>query len=135
MVMVISTEQMTDKRLMELFAAYKRSTDLIVKLWKQDIQGHTGTDYIFEVERWYPGCVLATREVKRQLEQMSVSIYAVYVGAKSNVILIEIMSDKKKAEKINRELKQKIPTSGWLVVEYEHKEDGTEERRSQIESA
>jgi len=126
---------MTDKRLTELFAAYKRSTDLIVKLWEQDIQGHTGTDYILEIEWWYPGCILATREVKRQLEQMGVPIYAVYVGAKSNVILIEIKADKKKAEKINQELKRKIPTSGWLVVEYEHQEDGTEERHSQVESA
>jgi hypothetical protein len=131
----MSAEQMTDKRLMELFAAYKQSTDLIVKIWEQDIRGYTGTDYIFEIERWYPGCILATREVKRQLEQMNIPIYAVYVGAKSNVILIEIKADKKKAEKINRELKQKIPVSGWLVVEYEHKEDGSEERRSQIESA
>jgi hypothetical protein len=131
----MSTEQMTDKRLMELFAAYKQSTDLVVKLWEQDIRGHTGTDYIFEIERLYPGCILAVREVKRQLEQMKIPIYAVYVGAKSNVILIEIKADKKRAEKINRELKQKIPVSGWLVVEYEHKEDSSEERRSQIESA
>ena len=126
---------MTDKRLMELFAAYKQSTDLVVKLWKQDIRGHTGTDYIFEIERLYPGCILAVREVKRQLEQMKIPIYAVYVGAKSNVILIEIKVDKKKALKINQELKRKIPTSGWLVVEYEHQEDGTEERHSQVESA
>ena len=131
----MSAEQMTDKRLMELFAAYKRSTDLIVKLWEQDIRGYTGTDYIFEIERWHPGCTLAVREVKRQLEQMSIPIYAVYVGAKSNVILIEIKADKKKAEKINRKLKAEIPTSGWLVVEHEHREDGSEERRSQIESA
>jgi len=126
---------MTDKRLMELFAAYKQSTDLVVKLWEQDIRGHTGTDYIFEIERLYPGCILAVREVKRQLEQMKIPIYAVYVGAKSNVILIEIKVDKKKALKINQELKRKIPTSGWLVVEYEHQEDGTEERHSQVESA
>ena len=126
---------MTDKRLMELFAAYKQSTDLVVKLWEQDIRGHTGTDYIFEIERWYPGCILAVHEVKRQLEQMKIPIYAVYVGAKSNVILIEIKVDKKKALKINQELKRKIPTSGWLVVEYEHQEDGTEERHSQVESA
>jgi len=126
---------MTDKRLMELFSAYKRSTDLIVKIWEQDIRGYTGTDYIFEIERQYPGCTLAVRAVKRELEQMNIPIYAVYVGAKSNVILIEIKTDKKKAEKINREFKQKIPVSGWLVVEYEHREDGTEERRSQIESA
>jgi hypothetical protein len=131
----MSTEQMTDKRLMELFAAYKQSTDLVVKLWEQDIRGHTGTDYIFEIERLYPGCILAVREVKRQLEQMKIPIYAVYVGAKSNVILIEIKVDKKKALKINQELKRKIPTSGWLVVEYEHQEDGTEERHSQVESA
>jgi len=126
---------MTDKRLMELFAAYKRSTDLIVKIWEQDIRGYTGTDYIFEIERWHPGCILAVREVKRQLEQMSIPIYAIYVGAKSNVILIEIKANKKKAEKINRKLKAEIPTSGWLVVEHEHREDGSEERRSQIESA
>ena len=126
---------MTDKRLMELFAAYKQSTDLVVKLWEQDIRGHTGTDYIFEIERLYPGCILAVREVKRQLEQMKIPIYAVYVGAKSNVILIEIKVDKKKALKINQELKRKIPTSGWLVVEYEHQEEGTEERHSQVESA
>ena len=126
---------MTNKRLMELFAAYKQSTDLVVKLWEQDIRGHTGTDYIFEIERLYPGCILAVREVKRQLEQMKIPIYAVYVGAKSNVILIEIKVDKKKALKINQELKRKIPTSGWLVVEYEHQEDGTEERHSQVESA
>ena len=131
----MSTEQMTDKRLMELFAAYKQSTDLVVKLWEQDIRGHTGTDYIFEIERLYPGCILAVREVKRQLEQMKIPIYAVYVGAKSNVILIEIKVDKKKALKINQELKRKIPTSGWLVVEYEHQEEGTEERHSQVESA
>ena len=131
----MSAEQMTDKRLTELFAAYKRSTDLIVKLWEQDIQGHTGTDYIFEIERWYPGCILATRKVKRQLEQMNIPIYAVYVGAKSNVILIEIKADKKKAEKINRRLKAEIPTSGWLIVEHEHQEDGTEEQRSQVKSA
>jgi len=120
---------------MELFAAYKQSTDLIVKIWEQDIRGYTGTDYIFEIERQYPGCILVVREVKRRLEQMKIPIYAIYVGARSNVILIEIEADKKKAEKINRELKQKIPVSGWLVVEYEHKEDGSEERRSQIESA
>jgi hypothetical protein len=83
----------------------------------------------------YPGCILATREVKRQLEQMRIPIYAVYVGAQSRVILIEIMECKKKAEKINRELKKKIPVSGWLVVEREHREDGTEEQRSQVESA
>jgi hypothetical protein len=65
---------------------------------------------------------------------MSIPIYAVYVGAQSNVILIEIMANKKKAEKINRELKKKIPLSGWLVVEREHREDGTEEQRSQVKS-
>jgi len=126
---------MTDKRLMELFAAYKRSTDLVVKLWEQDIRGYTGTDYIFEIERQYPGCILAVREVKRRLEQMKIPIYAIYVGARSNVVLIEIKADKNKAEKINRRLKAEIPTSGWLVIEYEHKEDGSEERCSQIESA
>jgi len=126
---------MTDRRLMELFAAYRQSTDLIVRLWEQDIRGYTGTDYIFEIERQYPGCILAVREVKRRLEQMHIPVYAIYVGAKSDVILIEIKANKRKAEKINRELKQKIPVSGWLVVEYEHKEDGSEERRSQIESA
>ena len=125
---------MTDKRLMELFAAYKRSTDLIVKIWEQDIRGYTGTDYIFEIERQYPGCILAVREVKCRLEQMNIPIYAVYVGAKSNVILIEIKVDKKKAKKINQKLKKEIPTSGWLVVEHEHQEDGTEEQRSQVES-
>jgi hypothetical protein len=129
----MSAEQMN--KLMELFAAYKRSTELIVKIWEQDIRGHTGTDYIFEIERWYPGCILATREVKRQLEQMSIPIYAVYVGAKSNVILIEIKADKEKAKEINRKLKEEITTSGWLIVEYEHQEDGTEERRSQVKSA
>ena len=133
--MVMSKEQMTDKRLMELFAAYKQSTDLIVKIWEQDIRGYTGTDYIFEIERQYPGCILTVREVKRQLEQMKIPIYAVYVGAKSNVILIEIKVDKKKAEKINRRLKAEIPTSGWLIVEHEHQEDGTEEQRSQVKSA
>jgi len=126
---------MTDRRLMELFAAYRQSTDLIVRLWEQDIRGYTGTDYIFEIERQYPGCILAVREVKRRLEQMHIPVYAIYVGAKSDVILIEIKANKRKAEKINRKLKQKIPVSGWLVVEYEHKEDGSEERRSQIESA
>ena len=126
---------MTDKRLMELFAAYKRSTDLIVKIWEQDIRGYTGTDYIFEIERQYPGCTLAVRAVKRRLEQMKIPIYAIYVGARSNVILIEIKAGKKKTEKINQKLKKEIPTSGWLVVEHEHQEDGSEERRSQIESA
>jgi hypothetical protein len=131
----MSGEEITDKRLTNSFVAHQLSTDLIVKLWEQDIQGYTGTDYIFEIERRYPGCILATREVKRKLEHMSIPIYAVYVGAKSNVILIEIMKDKKKAERINRELKQKIPVGGWLVVEYEYEEDGSEERRSQVELA
>jgi len=128
-------EEITDKRLTTPFVAHQLPIDLIVKLWEQDIQGHTGADYVFEIERRHPGCILATCEVKRRLEQMNVPIYAVYVGAKSNVILIEIMKDKKKAEKINRELKQKIPVDGWLVVEYEHEEDGSEERRSQVELA
>jgi len=125
---------MTDKRLMELFAAYKRSTDLIVKLWEQDIQGYTGTDYIFEIERWYPGCILAVREVKRRLEQMHIPIYAIYVGAKSNVILIEIKANKRKVKEINQKLKKEIPTSGWLVIKHEHQEDGSEEQLSQVES-
>jgi len=131
----MSGEEITDKHLTNSFVAHQLSTDLIVKLWEQDIQGYTGTDYVFEIERRYPGCILATREVKRQLEQMNIPIYAVYVSAKSDVILIEIMKDKKKAERINRELKQKIPVGGWLVVEYEHEEDGSEERRSQVELA
>ena len=128
----MSAEQMTDKRLMELFAAYKRSTDLIVKIWEQDIRGYTGTDYIFEIERQYPGCILAVREIKRRLEQMKIPIYAIYVGARSNVILIEIKAGKKKTEKINQKLKKEIPTSGWLVVEHEHQENGSEEQRSQV---
>jgi len=126
---------MTDKRLMELFAAYKRSTDLVVKLWEQDIRGYTGTDYIFEIERQYPGCILAVREVKRRLEQMKIPIYAIYVGARSDVILIEIKANKRKVKEINQKLKKEIPTSGWLVVEHEHQEDGSEEQRSQVESA
>ena len=126
---------MTNKRLMELFAAYKRSTDLIVKLGEQDIRGYTGTDYIFEIERRYPGCILAVREVKRRLEQMKIPIYAIYVGAKSDVILIEIKANKRKVKEINQKLKKEIPTSGWLVVEHEHQEDGSEEQRSQVESA
>jgi len=126
---------MTDKRLMELFAAYKQSTDLIVEIWEQDIRGYTGTDYIFEIERQYPGCILAVREIKRRLEQMKIPIYAIYVGARSDVILIEIKADKKKTEKINQKLKKEIPTSGWLVVEHEHQENGSEEQRSQVESA
>jgi len=126
---------MTNKRLMELFAAYKRSTDLIVKLGEQDIRGYTGTDYIFEIERRYPGCILAVREVKRRLEQMHIPVYAIYVGAKSDVILIEIKANKRKVKEINQKLKKEIPTSGWLVVEHEHQEDGSEEQRSQVESA
>ena len=126
---------MTDKRLIELFAAYKRSTDLVVKLWEQDIRGYTGTDYIFEIERQYPGCILAVREVKRRLEQMKIPIYAIYVGARSDVILIEIKANKRKVKEINQKLKKEIPTSGWLVVEHEHQEDGSEEQRSQVESA
>ena len=126
---------MTDKRLVELFAAYKRSTDLIVKLGEQDIRGYTGTDYIFEIERRYPGCILAVREVKRRLEQMHIPVYAIYVGAKSDVILIEIKANKRKVKEINQKLKKEIPTSGWLVVEHEHQEDGSEEQRSQVESA
>jgi hypothetical protein len=51
------------------------------------------------------------------------------------VILIEIKASKKKTEKINQKLKKEIPTSGWLVVEHEHQEDGSEEQRSQVESA
>jgi len=126
---------MTDKQMVKLAAAYKKWSEIIVKAWEQDIQGYTLTSFIFQVEMRYPGCILATREVKRQLEQMRIPIYAVYVGAQSRVILIEIMECKKKAEKINRELKKKIPVSGWLVVEREHREDGTEEQRSQVESA
>ena len=126
---------MTDKQMVKLAAAYKKWSEIIVKAWEQDIQGYTLTSFIFQVEMRYPGCILATREVKRQLEQMRIPIYAVYVGAQSRVILIEIMEGKKKAEKINRELKKKIPVSGWLVVEREHREDGTEEQRSQVESA
>jgi len=123
---------MTNKRLIELFAAYKRSTDLVVKLWEQDIRGYTGTDYIFEIERQYPGCILAVREVKRRLEQMKIPIYAIYVGARSDVILIEIKANKRKVKEINQKLKKEIPTSGWLVVEHEHQEDGSEEQRSQV---
>ena len=126
---------MTNKRLIELFAAYKRSTDLVVKLWEQDIRGYTGTDYIFEIERRYPGCILAVREVKRRLEQMHIPVYAIYVGAKSDAILIEIKANKRKVKEINQKLKKEIPTSGWLVVEHEHQEDGSEEQRSQVESA
>ena len=126
---------MTDKRLIELFAAYKRSTDLVVKLWEQDIRGYTGTDYIFEIERQYPGCILAVREIKRRLEQMHIPVYAIYVGAQSDAILIEIKANKKKVKEINKKLKKEIPTSGWLVVEHEHQEDGSEEQRSQVESA
>jgi hypothetical protein len=126
---------MTDKQMAKLAAAYKKWGEIIVKAWEQDIQGCTLTSFIFQVEMRYPGCILATREVKRQLEQMKIPIYAVYVGAQSRVILIEIMEGKKKAEKINRELKKKIPVSGWLVFEREHREDGTEEQRSQVESA
>ena len=125
---------MTDKQIAKLAAAYKKWAEIIVKAWEQDIQGCTLTSFIFQVEMRYPGCILATREVKRQLEQMKIPIYAVYVGAQSRVILIEIMEGKKKAEKINRELKKKIPVSGWLVVEREHREDGTEEQRSRVES-
>jgi hypothetical protein len=131
----MSTKPMTDKQRVKLAAAYKKWSEIIVKAWEQDIQGYTLTSFIFQVEMRYPGCILATREVKRQLEQMRIPIYAVYVGAQSRVILIEIMECKKKAEKINRELKKKIPVSGWLVVEREHREDGTEEQRSQVESA
>ena len=126
---------MTDKQMAKLAAAYKKWAEIIVKAWEQDIQGCTLTSFIFQVEMRYPGCILATREVKHQLEQMKIPIYAVYVGAQSKVILIEIMEGKKKAEKINRELKKKIFVSGWLVVEREHREDGTEEQRSQVESA
>jgi len=126
---------MTDKQMAKLAAAYKKWAEIIVKAWEQDIQGCTLTSFIFQVEMRYPGCILATREVKRQLEQMKIPIYAVYVGAQSRVILIEIMEGKKKAEKINRELKKKISVSGWLVVEREHREDGTEEQLSQVESA
>jgi hypothetical protein len=129
----MSTEQMTDERMANLASAYKEWAEIIVKAWEQDIQGCTLTSFIFQVEMRYPGCILATREVKRQLEQMNIPIYAVYVGAQSRVILIEIMEGKKKTEKINRELKKKIPVSGWLVVEREHREDGTEEQHSQVE--
>jgi len=126
---------MTTEQIVELVDAYRRWNAIIVRLWRQDIQGHICISRIFEVEAQHPCCILATYHVKRQLEQMSIPVHAVYFGAKSNVILIEIKVDKKKALKINQELKRKIPTSGWLVVEYEHQEDGTEERHSQVESA
>ena len=123
---------MTDKQMVKLAAAYKKWAEIIAKAWVQDIQGCTLTKFIFEVEVRYPGCILATREVKRQLEQMKVPVYAVYVGTESKAILIEIIADKEEAEKVNRKFKQKIPVSGWLIVEREHREDGTEERRSQV---
>jgi hypothetical protein len=126
---------MTDKQMVKLAAAYKKWAEIIVKAWEQDIQGYTNTPFIFQIEMRHPGCILATREVKRELDQMGIAIHEIYVGAESQVILIEILAGKKKAERINRELKQKIPVGGWLVVEYEHQENGTEERRSQIESA
>jgi len=124
---------MTDERLANLAAAYKEWAAIIVKAWEQDIQGCTLTAFIFQAEMRYPGCILAAREVKRQLEQMGISIYAVYVGTQSKIVLIQIVDDKERAEELNRELKKEIPVSGWLVVERGHREDGTEEQRSQVE--
>jgi len=132
MIIVMITNPMTDKRMANLAAAYKEWAEIIVEAW-QDIQGYTITPFIFEVEMQHPGCILAAREVKRRLERMNVPIYYIYVGAKSRVILVEIVADKKEAEKINRKLKKEIAVSGWLVVEYEHQEDGTEELRSQVD--
>jgi predicted nucleic acid-binding protein len=66
---------------------------------------------------------------------MGIAIYEIYVGVESHVILIEIMAGKRKAKKVNRKLKEKIPASGWLVVEYEHQENGKEEELSQVELA
>ena len=130
----MSTEQMTTKQIAELVDAYRRWNAIIVRLWRQDIQGHIYMSRIFEIEAQYPCCILATYHVKRQLEQMSIPVHAVYFGTKSRVILIEIMADKEKAEEINRKLKEDIPVSGWLVVEQRYEEDGTEEQRSQVES-
>jgi hypothetical protein len=89
---------------------------------------------IFEVEAQHPCCILATYHVKRQLEQMSIPVHAVYFGTKSRVVLIEIMADKEKAEELNRKIKEEIPVSGWLVVEHGYQEDGTEEQRSQVDT-
>jgi len=125
---------MTDKQMAKLAALYKKWAEIIVKAWVQDIQGCTLARFIFEVEMHYPGCILATREVKRRLEQMGIPIYAVYVSKESKAILIEIMADKEMAEKLNRKLKKEIPVSGWLVVEREHRDDGTEEERSKVET-
>jgi len=130
----MSTEQMTTEQIAELVDAYRRWNAIIVRLWRQDIQGHIYMSRIFEIEAQYPCCILATYHVKRQLEQMSIPVHAVYFGTKSRVILIEIMADKEKAEEINRKLKEDIPVSGWLVVEQRYEEDGTEEQRSQVES-
>jgi len=125
---------MTTEQIAELVDAYRRWNAIIVRLWRQDIQGHICISRIFEVEAQYPCCILATYHVKRQLKQMDIPVHSVYFGAKSRVVLIEIMADKEKAEELNRKLKEDIPVSGWLIVEYEHEEDGTEEQRSQVES-
>jgi hypothetical protein len=65
---------------------------------------------------------------------MSIPVHTVYFGAKSRVVLIEIMADKETAEELNRKIKEEIPVSGWLIVEHGYQEDGTEEQRSQVES-
>jgi len=132
--MVMSKEQMTTEQIAELVDAYRRWNAIIVRLWRQDIQGHIYISRIFEVEAQYPCCILATYHVKRQLEQMNIPVRAVYFGEKSRVVLIEIMADKEKAEELNRNIKEKIPVSGWLIVEHGYQEDGTEEQRSQVES-
>jgi hypothetical protein len=126
---------MTDKQMAKLATAYKKWAEIIVEAWEQDIKGYTNTPFIFQVEMRHPGCILATREVKRQLEHMGIAIYEIYVGVESQVILIEIMAGKRKAKNVNRKLKEKIPASGWLVVEYEHQENGKEEELSQVELA
>ena len=133
--MVMSKEQMTTEQIAELVDAYRRWNAIIVRLWRQDIQGHIYISRIFEVEAQYPCCILATYHVKRKLEQMNIPVRAVYFGEKSRVVLIEIMADKEKAEELNRNIKEEIPVSGWLIVEHEYQEDGTEEQRSQVKSA
>ena len=130
----MSTEQMTTEQIAELVDAYRRWNAIIVRLWRQDIQGHIYMSRIFEVEAQHPCCILATYHVKRQLEQMSIPVHAVYFGTKSRVVLIEIMADKEKAEELNRKIKEEIPVSGWLIVEHGYQEDGTEEQRSQVDT-
>jgi len=111
----------------------KTWNDFCASLWTDKIRSESDKRYALFVESKYPGCILTVHLAQRRLDELEIPIEFIYVGAKSNVVIIEINANKRKAQRLNQQIKHDLAplqTCGWLIVEKEYQENGDEEQLS-----